>query len=96
MIADQVLRHSSHLVIQIYLHCVISEIKVIVKIHLIFCSLRKSNKTFHDASSTMHVTMNMEGCAFQIRFRDRRNRVIHNLIFGQQKCPVTRLMQPAL
>ena len=61
-----------------------------------FCSQRQSKKTFHDASSTLHVTMNMEGCAFQIRFRDRRNRVIHILIFVQQKCPVTRLMQPAL
>ena len=29
-------RHGSHLVIQIYLHCVISEIKAIVKIHFIF------------------------------------------------------------
>ena len=85
MMADHVqsriyrLQHGSHLVIQIYLHCVISEIKVIVKIHLIFCSLRKSNKIFHDASSTMHVSMKMEGCVFQIRFRDGIDSVMNPL-----------------
>ena len=81
MMADHVqsLRPGSHFVIQIYLHFVISEIKVIVKIHLIFCSPRQSNKTFHDASSTMHVSMKMEGFVFQKRFRDGRCSVMNPL-----------------